>query len=114
MADAPGNAITATFPAPPPFYKSFTPENLTRLQELREAAIATGSQEFPAKDVPEELQCLIPPEPPTAPYRSFGELHEVCSSDYVVTVSMADLNLPYSPSPSYLLPARRSPSLPTP
>ena len=114
MADAPGNAITAAFPAPPPFYNSFTRENLTRLQDLREAAVAAGSQELVAKDVPEELQHLIPPEPPTAPYRSFGELHEVHSSDCVVTVSMADVDLPYSPSHSCLLPARPSLSPPTP
>ena len=86
MADAPSNAITAAFPAPPPFYKSFTFQNLARLQELRNA----GTSE---EDLPSELRKLVPPPPPTAPYRSFGELHEVSQQTAAVLLYRVLLTL---------------------
>ena len=87
MADQtqPGT-ISAAFPAPPPFYKSFTPQNLERLQEHLESSgqptsPATQPTTAPIPDVlslPPELRNLIPPPPPAeGKYRSFGTLHEV-------------------------------------
>lgn len=69
MADPPpaSAAISAAFPAPPPFYKSFTPSNLARLSELDTS-----------NDLPSDLLNLLPPPPPSPnqEYRTFGEAHK--------------------------------------
>jgi mediator of RNA polymerase II transcription subunit 7 len=89
MADQPQpGAISAAFPAPPPFYKHFTPENLARLQEIQ--ASTSSSAEEPSSDdpaqppssidldaLPLELRYLIPPAPPTGQYRSFNTVQDV-------------------------------------
>lgn len=88
MADQPQvGTISAAFPAPPAFYKSFTPQNLERLQEHLESSgqstssPATQPTTAPIPDLlslPPELRNLIPPPPPPeGKYRSFGTLHEV-------------------------------------
>lgn len=87
MADQPqSGTLSAAFPAPPPFYKSFTPQNLERLQEHLESSgqptsPATRPTTGPIPDLlslPPEIRNLIPPPPPAAgKYRSFGTLHEV-------------------------------------
>lgn len=102
MADAPSNAITSAFPAPPPFYKSFTTENVARLNDLRD-------RDPDLKDLPTELQNLLPPPAPTTPYRSFGELHEVRQNPnslhpFSPTASLKD-SFYYSRSPTLLLAA---------
>lgn len=88
MAEA--NKVTAAFPPPPPFWKSFTPQNLDKLEELKkdgqvqqdEAGGKEGSwspEDLRALNVPQELQFLVPPEPPSAgTYSLFGELQTVC------------------------------------
>lgn len=90
MADQPQpGTISAAFPAPPPFYKSFTPQNLERLQEHLESlgqstSPATQPTTAPIPDLlslPPEIRNLIPPPPPAAgKYRSFGTLHEVSAT----------------------------------
>jgi len=93
MANPNPSAISAAFPAPPPFYKSFTPRNLDRLHELLEASNPEDSdpQQSAGKpsqketsislSLPPELRCLIPPPPPPeGRYRSFGDVHDVSSS----------------------------------
>lgn len=78
------NLLAAAFPAPPPFYKHFTPENIKRLRELQtEQQDARGDEHIsertldPSK-LPLELSYLIPPSPPTAgTYRSFGDSYNV-------------------------------------
>lgn len=90
MADQPQpGTISAAFPAPPPFYKSFTSQNLERLQEHLEssgqpASPATQPTTAPLSAVlslPPELRNLIPPPPPAeGKYRAFGTLHEVSST----------------------------------
>ncbi len=93
MANPNPSAISAAFPAPPPFYKSFTPQNLDRLHELLEASNPEDSdpQQSAGKpsqketsislSLPPELRCLIPPPPPPeGRYRSFGDVHDVSSS----------------------------------
>jgi mediator of RNA polymerase II transcription subunit 7 len=79
MADE--GTATSIFPPPPPFYKHFTPANIERLKELKDAnsakqGIANGGLSF--LDLPPELRYLVPPEPPEdGIYRSFGETVDV-------------------------------------
>ena len=86
MAEQPQPAtISAAFPAPPPFYKSFTPQNLERLQaHLKSTGQPTQPPTASTPDVlslPAELRNLIPPPPPAeGKYRSFGTLHQVSST----------------------------------
>jgi mediator of RNA polymerase II transcription subunit 7 len=82
MADE--GTASAIFPPPPPFYKHFTPANLERAKEWKDAQ--TGQKEGEASgtssllDLPPELRYLLPPEPPAdGIYRSFGKLVDVCS-----------------------------------
>ncbi|KAI4255039.1 MAG: hypothetical protein L6R42_006942, partial [Xanthoria sp. 1 TBL-2021] len=74
MAEPPVSsaAISAAFPAPPPFYKSFTTSNLARLSSLQES-----SPSLTLLDLPPELRNLLPPPPPPPnhQYRIFGEAH---------------------------------------
>lgn len=79
----------ALFPPPPPFFKNFTTENLSRLKELKEAAgigKAGGSitkneiEALRLLDLPPELRYLIPPALPVdGRYRGFGEEQDVCA-----------------------------------
>ncbi|KAI9691093.1 MAG: Mediator of RNA polymerase II transcription subunit 7 [Bathelium mastoideum] len=68
--------LAAAFPAPPPFYKQFTTKNIARLKEVQHGSSTT---QIPAEiedreiDLPADLQCLVPPEPPSdGKFRSFG------------------------------------------
>jgi mediator of RNA polymerase II transcription subunit 7 len=72
-------AIAAAFPAPPPFYKHFTKQNLAALRRLHKAAKDSHnegdseSSELDIRSLPIELQYLIPPQPPKdEKYTSFG------------------------------------------
>ncbi len=75
MADPPpaSAAISAAFPAPPPFYKSFTPSNLALLSEIKQSNPAITNS-----DLPPDLRNLLPPPPPppNKEYRTFGETHQ--------------------------------------
>lgn len=73
--------LPATFPAPPLFFKDFTPEHIARIDELRTAHAGLSKARFdPATslpvqilDLPSELRCLQPPElPANGMYRCFG------------------------------------------
>jgi len=75
-------AISAAFPAPPPFYKHFTEQNLSHLRDLQQQQAQTDSTTVdPAAastpklfDLPPELRFLIPPDPPSSGlYKSFGD-----------------------------------------
>lgn len=79
-------AISAAFPAPPPFYKHFTEQNLSRLHELQQQQAqpdpptATSSPPPKPLDLPPELRFLIPPAPPSSGlYRSFGDSYNASS-----------------------------------
>ncbi|KAL9000699.1 MAG: hypothetical protein Q9169_000735 [Polycauliona sp. 2 TL-2023] len=65
-------AISAAFPAPPPFYQAFTTSNLGHLSSLQEA-----HPSFTLLDLPPELRNLLPPPLPLPgqEYRIFGETH---------------------------------------
>lgn len=67
MADQPH----APYPAPAPFYKSFTPTNLAQLRQLRKEQPTTSDSNVLA--LPPELRYLIPPEPPAdGKWTSYG------------------------------------------
>lgn len=88
-AAAAASAISSAFPAPPPFYKSFTPTNIALLaardashlaaEESFSSTVEGGGEEGEAAAaVVGELAHLIPPLPPQdGKYRSFGILHDV-------------------------------------
>lgn len=89
-AEAPAGAISAAFPAPPPFYKSFTPENLEHLHRLIDPSSQSSADTLQTTEtsitsiaesirLPAELHHLDPPKPPSdGKYRSFGVLHDTC------------------------------------
>lgn len=75
------SAISAPFPAPPPFYHHFTRENLAQVRKIRKQTAsyeitsnAPQSKEIDVLCVPPELRYLIPPPPPspTTAYRTFN------------------------------------------
>lgn len=84
------NLLSAAFPAPPPFYKNFTPDNVAQLQLLKDEAKAdannnavvdeqgSGLTDEQFKNLLPELLYLIPPEPPKSGlYQCFGEAFDV-------------------------------------
>lgn len=94
MATQPPAPISSAFPAPPPFYKFFTPANLSFL--------AAHEAEDPFSQIlPPELSNLVPPLPPQdGKYRSFGIQH--------------DVNLPPPPKPAHDTNLSGNHSSPTP
>ncbi|TDZ39093.1 Mediator of RNA polymerase II transcription subunit 7 [Colletotrichum spinosum] len=82
MADNPDepsqNALASTFPNPPPFWRHFTAENVSRLEELRKSRAqkdGVAVEDLPARtsDIPEELMNLQPPaEPATGTWKVLG------------------------------------------
>ena len=82
------SAISSAFPAPPPFYKAFTAENLQRLRDhiqstsqSSEASAATNpphTSQIDLTSLPSDLKSLIPPKlPEDGKYRSFGAGYDV-------------------------------------
>lgn len=70
----PLNFLKAPFPAPPPFWKHFTTENLTRLAEHPEPS----KTDDPAPKLPFDLAVLRPPPAPSAgEYRAFDSPNQV-------------------------------------
>lgn len=80
------NLLSAVFPPPPPFYQYFTPDNLAALAAARDgdANSSNVSQQgvdrsgarltLPASS---GLRYLVPPEPPSGAYRSFGGVYDI-------------------------------------
>jgi mediator of RNA polymerase II transcription subunit 7 len=66
--------LKAPFPPPPPFYKSFTATNLAQLRKLRkESGTDAESTDLNVLNLPPELRCLIPPQPPAdGTWTSYG------------------------------------------
>jgi hypothetical protein len=82
MEEQQASSLAAAFPSPPPFWKSFTPENLTQIAALRSAELSfprqpqDAAKEVPVRilDLPSELRYLQPPEPPVdGVHRCFGD-----------------------------------------
>jgi mediator of RNA polymerase II transcription subunit 7 len=101
MADE--GTASAIFPPPPPFYKHFTPANIERLKELKEAHSAKEGAAKEASsllDLPPELRYLLPPEPPEdGIYRSFGETVDVRPTCINPQTSTNDITSCATPSP---------------
>ncbi|KAF2726175.1 hypothetical protein K431DRAFT_280198 [Polychaeton citri CBS 116435] len=87
MADPLG--IQSPFPAPPPYWQTFTTDNLKRLRQSRkESAQAQGTsgedgsesklQGSDALSLPAGLRTLVPPEPPAdGKFTIFGLAHDL-------------------------------------
>ncbi|KAH6645176.1 MED7 protein-domain-containing protein [Truncatella angustata] len=72
------NAISSTYPAPPPFWKDFTPDNVARIADLRQEQAErqgiTDSTTVRLSGLPENLGTLQPPpEPEDGTWRVFGQ-----------------------------------------
>lgn len=78
MADqAQARMLSAAFPTPPPYYKHFTKQNVTKVRQIRKEA-ASNTNQIDVESLPAELRYLIPPEPPAdGRYKSFGAQHDV-------------------------------------
>ncbi|KAJ6261337.1 Mediator of RNA polymerase II transcription subunit [Drechslerella dactyloides] len=100
MADDQQRNTASAFPAPPPFFKNFTPENQAKLKELQRESnrVEDDGGDAPSQSLPPELVCLIPPKPPTeGQYRSFGDTWNI--PDRLPTLN--ELNIPQLfPEPS--------------
>ncbi|THW82572.1 mediator of RNA polymerase II transcription subunit 7 [Aureobasidium pullulans] len=69
--------LSAAFPTPPPYYKHFTKQNVTKVRQIRKEA-ATNSDQVDVGSLPADLRYLIPPEPPAdGRYKSFGAQHDL-------------------------------------
>lgn len=93
-------SVSAAFPAPPPFYKSFTKESIERLQQLQSS---TGDAFNPLDPVealipdvtalPSEIRSLIPPPlPQGGKYYSFSTLNDVDHLDRAKLSHVAKLH----------------------
>jgi len=99
----PPNTLAAAFPAPPPFWQSFTPENLERISKLRAPQNRTRREEngIPPRilNLPPELRFLQPPEPPVeGVYRCFGDVFNL--KDPLPTLQEMSIQQLYTPPPS--------------
>ncbi|THX13154.1 mediator of RNA polymerase II transcription subunit 7 [Aureobasidium pullulans] len=73
--------LSAAFPTPPPYYKHFTKQNVTKVRQIRKEA-ATNSDQVDVGSLPADLRYLIPPEPPAdGRYKSFGAQHDGARAD---------------------------------
>jgi len=73
--------LAAAFPTPPPYYKSFTKENVQRLRKLQKEGGVSPDDPLDAVDrqsLPQELRNLVPPEPPAdGRFKSFGVQYDL-------------------------------------
>lgn len=113
MAEQQQARMAAPFPAPPPFYKHFTKQNVAQLRQIRkEAAAENGNGDVNTNtdqkhdvdilSLPPELRYLIPPSPPTdATLKTFGIDHDINAAPR----TLKDLNIEqlYDSHPSVLL-----------
>ncbi|KAI9673054.1 MAG: Mediator of RNA polymerase II transcription subunit 7 [Caeruleum heppii] len=111
--------LSATFPAPPPFYKYFTPDNNKRLKEIHHThretlsdvvsqSTTTTAPDWPGTTsptssvpthLPPDLLFLVPPRPPTeGSYNVFGDPYHV--HDILPTLSSQGIPQLYPSSPT--------------
>lgn len=86
MAEQEPHSLASAWPLPPPFWKDFTPDKTSQMEELRKTYIESllpGDLIDPAittriPDVPEHLTQLQPPaEPEDGRWRVFGAVYEL-------------------------------------
>ncbi|KAF4550059.1 Mediator of RNA polymerase II transcription subunit 7-like protein [Elsinoe fawcettii] len=68
-------AMKAPFPDPPPYFKHFTKENLSRLRDMNKSQSMVNGDGTAIDNaaLPDDLRYLVPPEPPAdGKYKSFG------------------------------------------
>ncbi|KAI9150269.1 LOW QUALITY PROTEIN: Mediator of RNA polymerase II transcription subunit 7 [Paramyrothecium foliicola] len=77
MADQEPHSLASTFPNPPPFWKDFTPDRVSRIKQLRKTHISqNGGDELTVRvpELPEDLITLqAPAEPEDGRWRVFGD-----------------------------------------
>jgi mediator of RNA polymerase II transcription subunit 7 len=88
MAESGQRNLPTAFAPPPPLWKHFTPDNVRKLEDIKQDASKDrdgnpqkkkwSPAELRALDLPPELRYLVPPELPTESYSVFGELQGVC------------------------------------
>ncbi|KAI0026029.1 mediator complex, subunit Med7 [Xylariomycetidae sp. FL0641] len=74
--------VSSTWPPPPPFWKSFTPENIARIEDLRRETASREGLDDPSKarieGLPAPLRHLQPPlEPEDGKWRLFGSPYQL-------------------------------------
>ncbi|KAI1760031.1 MED7-domain-containing protein [Hypoxylon sp. FL1150] len=74
--------VSSTWPSPPPFWRSFTTENLTRINELRKQRADDEKLEDASKirlhGLPHGLRDLQPPlEPANGEWKVFGDTYRI-------------------------------------
>ncbi|MCJ1300769.1 Mediator of RNA polymerase II transcription subunit 7 [Hypocenomyce scalaris] len=120
----PTGAVSAAFPAPPPFYKHFTEQNLARLKELQESQLGSepatddpsnnstkvpSASAHPLTDLPPELRYLIPPSPPpSGEYKSFGDHYNISATVPSLSAQGIPQLYPSPPTPLHLRHITRS------
>ncbi|KAL7785922.1 MED7 domain-containing protein [Trichoderma ceciliae] len=71
------HSLASTFPNPPDFWKAFTPDRISKIEELRRLAHAAhddGANDARIPNLPEHLIALQPPpEPADGRWRVFGD-----------------------------------------
>lgn len=102
MAEQEPHSLASAFPNPPPFWKDFTPDKITRMEELSKnymdtllpGDISDPSAVIRVPDVPEDLIHLQPPaEPEDGQWRVYGDLYKL--NDELPTLEdQGILNLP--------------------
>ncbi|KAI2633173.1 MED7-domain-containing protein [Hypomontagnella submonticulosa] len=82
MEEEQAQQVSSTWPPPPPFWRSFTTENLARIDELRKQQAEREGIEDASKvrlqGLPRELRNLQPPlEPEDGSWRVFGDTYRL-------------------------------------
>jgi mediator of RNA polymerase II transcription subunit 7 len=77
------STLAQTFPNPPTFWRDFTPENISRIEELWKQRLAGNdagdTSNVRLDDLPSGLTNLQPPpEPEDGRWRVFGDQYTVC------------------------------------
>ena len=78
MTSNTSNEISSLYPAPPPYIKFFTDENVRRLPEYMQQrpVLADATKDEPV--ITNELEFLIPPKMPKSQhYRAFGSVWQI-------------------------------------
>ncbi|KAG8628939.1 hypothetical protein KVT40_002804 [Elsinoe batatas] len=93
--------IAAPFPNPPPYWKHFTKQNLSRLREHEKSQSMVNGDgvTIDSTPLPEDLRYLVPPEPPAdEKYKSFGVQLDLNQPDISLAAAGITQIYPYSPA----------------
>ncbi|RMJ23863.1 hypothetical protein PHISP_05266 [Aspergillus sp. HF37] len=120
MAEPGQRNLPTAFAPPPPLWKHFTPDNVRKLEDIKQDASKDRDgnpqkkkwwpAELRALDIPPELRYLVPPELPTESYSVFGELQDLSTALPSLKDQGIDQLYPSSPTAGT---GRESPSKPS-